>query len=213
VEDKTLVVQEETELALGSHRLWAVTSDCNWKCNCNSSANKSNQPIQNPLLLVTRNLYTWQNESTPLTSLFLRRDDAVCVKATEKELNVAFFVPLEYFDGCETLLHSLDNSYRDGWEMPPNDGRYSTITRLQMVVYLHRCIMHNLRYLQSCLLGQRMELSPKIFATIIFNRIYGRQTREKGNVPGARKFNVMCSIPLLSSAGSAMQFMAPFLTL
>jgi hypothetical protein len=52
VEEKTHVVQEETERALGSHRLWAVISDC-IKCDCNSSANKSNHPIPNPLLLVT----------------------------------------------------------------------------------------------------------------------------------------------------------------
>jgi hypothetical protein len=56
VEGKTLVVQEETKRALGSHRLCAVKSACKWKCNCNSSVNKSNRPIQNPLLFVTEPL-------------------------------------------------------------------------------------------------------------------------------------------------------------
>jgi hypothetical protein len=47
VEEKTLVVQEGMERALGSHRLWTVIYDCN------ISANKSNQPIHNLLLFVT----------------------------------------------------------------------------------------------------------------------------------------------------------------
>jgi hypothetical protein len=37
------------ERVLGSHGLWAVTIDC----NSNRSTNKSNHPIQNPLLFVT----------------------------------------------------------------------------------------------------------------------------------------------------------------
>jgi hypothetical protein len=47
VEEKTLVVQEGMEQVLGSHRLWTIISDCN------TSANKSNNPIQKPLFSVT----------------------------------------------------------------------------------------------------------------------------------------------------------------
>jgi hypothetical protein len=37
------------ERVLGNHQAWAVIIGC----NCNSNVNKSNHPIQNPLLLVT----------------------------------------------------------------------------------------------------------------------------------------------------------------
>jgi hypothetical protein len=43
------------ELVLGSHWLWAVIMGCNWNWN----ANKSNHPIQNPLLSVTQTPHTW----------------------------------------------------------------------------------------------------------------------------------------------------------
>jgi hypothetical protein len=41
---------------LDSHWLWAVIIDC----NCKGSASKSNQPIENPSLLVTQTPHTWQ---------------------------------------------------------------------------------------------------------------------------------------------------------
>jgi hypothetical protein len=51
VEERTLVVQEGMEQALGSHQLWAIVIAI--KCNYNNSINKSNHPIQNPSLLAT----------------------------------------------------------------------------------------------------------------------------------------------------------------
>jgi hypothetical protein len=56
VEDTTHVVQLEMERVLSSHWLWADKIGC----NCNRSANKSNHPIQNSLLLVTQTPHTWQ---------------------------------------------------------------------------------------------------------------------------------------------------------
>jgi hypothetical protein len=49
VEEKSLIAQQGMERVSDSHWLWAVIIDRNW----NRSVNKSNQPIQNPLLLVT----------------------------------------------------------------------------------------------------------------------------------------------------------------
>jgi hypothetical protein len=58
-EKKTFVVQSGMERVLDSNWLWASIIDYNY----NRSANKSNQPIQNPFLFVTQTPNTWHYQN------------------------------------------------------------------------------------------------------------------------------------------------------